>query len=124
MGFLSKLFGRGDADAAAPADSAWHFYVKSNFADEIVDLRVDPRHDLLEEFDGEGDAVSGYSASKDIIGAKSFRMIALRLVFDRDRRYTGDYTIEGGELVDQATYEAWKAKEESTNIGDTDVDGE
>ena len=122
MGLLARLFGRGGE--REPADTACHVYVKSHYADEIIDVRVDPRHDLLEEFGGGGDAVSHYSAHKDVVGAKSFRVIDLHLSFDRDRRLTGEATVEGGELVDQATYEAWKAREAAAQIGDTDVEGD
>ena len=109
MGFLGRLFGSNTKRAEkGPVDPAWHFFVKSKFADEIIDVRVDPSHDLAEEFEGDGDSVSHYSANKDVIGAKSFRMIHVHLVFDRERRYTGEAVLEGGELVDRTAYDAWK----------------
>jgi len=43
-------------------------------------------------------------------------------VFDAGRAYTGDYTIGGGELVDQAAYEAWKAREAAAKAGDANTD--
>ncbi|MBM4437645.1 MAG: hypothetical protein FJ029_10535 [Actinobacteria bacterium] len=111
MAFLGNLFGAGGRDRAPspPADTAWRFYVKSRHADEIIEVRIDPRHDLTEEFEGEGESVSHYSARKDAMGTKSFKMIRLHLIFDTDRQFTGDATVEGGSLVDKATYEAWKA---------------
>ena len=122
MGFFRRIFGGGNGEAKEPVDSAWHFYVKSNHADEIIDVRVDPNADLSPEFDGPGDSASHYTSNKDIIGAKSFRTINLYLVFDSGRAYTGDHTIEGGQLVDQATYEAWKAREAAATAGDAETD--
>ena len=122
MGFFRRLFGGGDGGSKEPVDTAWHFYVKSKYADEIIDVRVDPNADLSPEFEGAGDGASHYTTNKDIIGAKSFRTINLYLVFDAGRAYTGDYTIEGGELVDQAAYEAWKAREAAAKAGDADAD--
>ena len=122
MGFFRRLFGGGDGGAKEPVDTAWHFYVKSKYADEIIDVRVDPSADLSPEFDGAGDGASHYTSNKDIIGSKSFRTIHLYLVFSSGRAYTGDYTIEGGELVDQAAYEAWKVRETAASSGDADTD--
>ena len=123
MGFFRRIFGGGgDGGSKEPVDTAWHFYVKSNYADEIIDVRVDPNADLSPEFDGPGDGASHYTTNKDIIGAKSFRTIHLYLVFDAGRAYTGDYTIEGGELVDQATFEAWNARATAAKAGDADTD--
>lgn len=123
MGFFRRLFGGGDGESKAPVDTAWHFYVKSKYADEIIDVRVDPNADLSPEFEGAGDGASHYTTNKDIIGAKSFRTINLYLVFDASRSFTGDYTIEGGELVDQAAYEAWRAQQAAASAGDADTDG-
>ena len=122
MGFFRRLFGGGDGGSKEPVDTAWHFYVKSNYADEIIDVRVDPNNDLSPEFDGPGDSPSHYTANKDIIGSKSFRTINLHLIFSSGRAFTGDYTIEGGELVDQAAYEAWKAQETAASAGDAASD--
>lgn len=124
MGFLGKLFGLGGRDAGEAADPATHFYVKSDFADEIIDVRVDPHYELVAEFEDEGDSVSHYFARKEVIGIKSFRVIDLHLVFDRDRRYAGEHTIKGGSLVDRSTFEAWKAVQEAGQIGDTETDSD
>jgi len=77
MGFFRRLFGGGDGGSKEPVDTAWHFYVKSKYGDEIIDVRVDPNADLSPEFDGPGDGASHYTTNKDIIGAKSFRTINL-----------------------------------------------
>ena len=121
MGFFRRLFGGGDEGPKEPVDTAWHFYIKSKYADEIIDVRVDPNADLSPEFEGPGDGASHYTTNKDIIGAKSFRTIHLYLVFDSGRAYTGDYTLQGGELVDKTEYEAWKVRETAAKAGDTDT---
>ena len=70
MGFLRRIFGgSGSEKDSGPTDTAWHFYVKSKYADEIIDIRVDPNNDLSPEFDGAGDGASHYTANKDIVGA-------------------------------------------------------
>ena len=121
MGFLRRIFGgSGSEKDSGPTDTAWHFYVKSKHADEIIDVRVDPDNDLSPEFDGAGDGASHYTANKDIVGGKSFKTINLHLIFDTTRSFRGDYTIDGGELVDKAQYDAWRATEEAVVVGDTD----
>lgn len=121
MGFLRRIFGGKDSeDGSGPSDAAWHFYVKSNYAAEIIDVRVDPGNDLSPEFEGPGDGASHYTANKNIVGGKSFKTISLHLIFDMGRSFTGDYTLEGGELVDKAEYESWRASEEAGVVGDTD----
>ena len=121
MGFLRRIFGgSGSGDDGGPTDTAWHYYVKSKYADEIIDVRVDPDNDLSPEFEGSGDGASHYTANKDIVGGKSFKTINLHLIFDTSRSFTGDYTIDGGELVDKPQYDAWRAAEEAAVVGDTD----
>ena len=124
MGFFRRIFGGGDGNGGDPRDTAWHFYVKSNFADEILDVRVDAQNDLSPEFDGPGDLASHYTVTKDIIGSKSFKAISLHLIFDTNRSFTGDFTIEGGELVEQGVFESWKAQQQTTNVSDTNVDSD
>ncbi len=117
MGFLDRLFGTG---GSASTDAGLHIYVKSNYADEIIDVRIDPQHDLVEEYEGEGDAVSHYTAHRDVIGEKDFRIISAHLVFDRNRAFTGESSVEDGELVDRAEYDAWKARETAAQVADVD----
>ena len=121
MGFLRRIFGgSGSVEGSGVTDTAWHFYVKSKYADEIIDIRVDPDNDLSPEFDGAGDGASHYTANKDIVGAKSFKTINLHLIFDTSRSYTGDHTVDGGELVDKAQFDSWRAAEAAMVVGDTD----
>ena len=122
MGFFRRIFGGGDK--GEPRDSAWHFYVKSKFADEILDVRIDAGNDLSPEFDGPGDYASHYTVTKEIIGSKSFKTISLHLIFDTTRSFTGDFTIEGGELVEQDVFDSWKAQQQTTNVSDTNVDSD
>ena len=118
MGFLDRLFGAGGSQSA---DAGLHIYVKSGYADEIVDVRIDPHHDLVEEYEGEGDGVSHYTAHRDVIGQKDFRIISAYLIFDRNRAFTGDASVENGELVDRAAYDAWKAREAAARAVDEDA---
>ncbi len=118
MGWFRRLFGGGGAPSE-PVDKAWHFYVKSKYRDEVIDVRVDPDSDLSPEFDGPGDNASHYTCTKHVIGRKSFRPIELVLIFDTSRAFTGDYTVEGGTLVDKDAYEAWQAKERAAQAAES-----
>ena len=117
MGILGRLFGTGGSGSA---DTGLHIYVKSNYADEIIDVRIDPQRDLAEEYEGEDDAASHHTAHREVIGQKDFRIISVHLVFDRNRAFTGDASVEGGELVDRAEYDAWKARETTAQVADVD----
>ena len=105
---LSAVFGSG---AGGSGDDALWFYVKCATCGEIIGVRVSPTSDLVQEFDDAGDTVSGYSLHKQVTGRGGmpghpcFRLLQLDADFDT-RHQLLDVRVDGGELVDQAAYEA------------------
>ena len=106
----SALFGSGGGESDP---GQWH-YVQCQTCGEIVPVRVDPLHDLVQEFESAGDAVSGYSLHKEVMGRGGmpgkpcFRLLRLDGEFDERRRLLF-LNVSGGDLVDAAAYEAQQA---------------
>ena len=103
---LSAVFGAGSGGSG---DDALWFYVKCNACGEIIPVRVNPASDLIQEFEGAGDSVSGYSLHKEVMGRGGrpgrpcFRLLQLDADFDKGRHLL-DVRVDGGEPVDQAAY--------------------
>lgn len=102
MDFLKRLFGggggsRGDKDAL-------YIYVRSDRTGEVIRVRIHLYNDLSLSEDGDG-----YYVRKVIVGEKSFDRIEAQLTFDNKRQLSGSQ-IYGGELVDEAAYEAYRAQ--------------
>ncbi len=110
---LSAVFGSGSGGSA---DEALWFYVKCNACGEIIPVRVNPASDLIQEFEGAGDSVSGYSLHKEVMGRGGrpgrpcFRLLQLDADFDK-RRQLLDVRVDGGEPVDQAAYASQQQQE-------------
>ena len=91
---LGGLFGKGQSETS---DGGMYYYVRCKKCGEKIRVRI-ARWDLCEDFEGEGDAVSGYTCSKDVVGQKCFRTIHLSLKFDRNRREVSR-SCSGGEFI-------------------------
>lgn len=116
MNFLRNLFGGGQSGGDGDKDGIY-FYVRSNHSDEIIRLRLHRGNDLTLMDDG-----SGFFVRKVMVGQKSFNRIEGEFYFDRNRRFrSADLT--GGELVEQADYDAYVAAQESAHA-DTAPDGD
>lgn len=100
MNFLRKLFGgssrSGDQDAL-------YIYIRSARTGEVIRVRIHRYNDLSQNEEGEG-----YHVRKVVVGEKSFDRIEAHLNFDAKRRLTGG-DVTGGELVDEAAYDAYLA---------------
>ena len=64
-GYCRRCLGSGSSGSG---DDALWFYVKCNACGEIIPVRVNPASDLIQEFEGAGDSVSGYSLHKEVMG--------------------------------------------------------
>ncbi|MGF1503677.1 MAG: hypothetical protein GYB64_09260 [Chloroflexi bacterium] len=95
--FFEKLFGGGE-----PEDSGVYVYVKLHGADEIVRLRLEPKHELIPDDDG-------FYSRKSIVGPDSFKRAQATFYFNRDYKLVRA-KIEGGDL---STEDAWQAYLES-----------
>lgn len=101
MDFLKRLFGGGDR---GDDKDGVYIYVRSHQTGEVVRVRIHRYNDLSLNEEGEG-----YHVRKVIVGEKSFDRIEAHLNFDSKRQFTGGDVI-GGELVDEAAYEAYRAE--------------
>jgi hypothetical protein len=99
MRFLRALFGAG----APPADEAIHLYVRCARCSTIVHVRVDPRNELLLEFD-DGGMPAGYRLVKEVMDARCFRLMRAELAYDRSRRER-ERSIAGGAFATREEYE-------------------
>ena len=104
MSFLKNLFGGGKSAGAPRDEHATYYYVQCKKCGEKVRVRVDSRWDLDQEFEGEGDLVSGYVARKDVMGTKCFRMIKMTIHYDSGRNEV-EREIEGGEFITPQAFE-------------------
>jgi hypothetical protein len=107
MGLFDKLKGifAGTGGGKQPADSGIYLYVKLARSGEIVRLRLEPQYELVPDYDA-----GGFVCHKTVVGPHSFQRAEAAFHFDAGRRLTG-WDISGGELVDQA---AWEAQEDTT----------
>ena len=105
MSFLSKLFGRGKS--AGPQNDEWGmlYYVRCRKCGEVLRIRLDRRWDLQQEFEGSGDVVSGYTATKEVMGTQCFNMMHVEITFDTGYREKSK-EVRGGEFVTLEDYEA------------------
>ncbi|MFI5268026.1 MAG: hypothetical protein ACHQ7M_11675 [Chloroflexota bacterium] len=111
---MSRLFGRGGSPAGSSApDGGVYVYLRCNGTarrpcGEPLRVRINPLDDLLEEYEGEEERISGYVAHKDVLGAWCQTMTHLTINYDADKREIGRQA-EGATLIDAAEYERLQA---------------
>jgi hypothetical protein len=99
MGFFRRLFGGGPP---APKDRFVTYYVRPKRCDEIVPVRIDRNNDLSLTDEG------GYFVRKVARGERCPFPAELTVSFDSSRRES-EVTVQDGERVSEAAYEAWLA---------------
>lgn len=99
MNFLKRLFG----GARPAADDGLYYYFRSRRSGEVVQVRLNPHADLSQLDDNEG-----FYVRKVIVGTKSFERMEAEFFFDRNRRLLS-CDVTGGELVERADYDAYRA---------------
>lgn len=107
MNVLRRLFG----GRTASDDGAIHLYVKCNRCGAPVHVRVDPRNDLVSEYD-ESDDPSGYLLVKEIMDSRCFRLMRAEITYDR-ARHEQERTLEGGTFITKDEYEQLVVPNES-----------
>jgi hypothetical protein len=122
MGWLSRLFGGGASSAGSSApDGGVYIYLRCNGTPrrpcgEPLRVRINPLDDLLEEYEGEEERISGYVAHKDVLGAWCQSMAHLTIQYDAAKREIGRQ-VEGATLIDAAEYEQLRREARAAGSG-------
>lgn len=97
---LRRLFGAG-----GERDDGIYVYVRCGRCGERVRVRINPRSELQQEFQGDSDRVAGYFVRKMVVDQRCFRPIEVRMQLDPAHRVR-DRAIEGGAFLTRAEFEA------------------
>lgn len=103
MNFLKRLFGND----ARPTDDALHLYVRCNRCGSFLHVRVDPRHELIQDYDE--DSTIGYRLAKEMMDSRCFQLMRAEIEFDTSRRELSR-RIEGGTFVSKEEFEREQPK--------------
>jgi hypothetical protein len=123
MDALKGLFGFGGSNGSV--DRGVYLYVQCNRCQDVVRVRINMSSEASEISDEPEDDedLSGleyggakYIVSKGVVDSKCFRPMKLRVLFD-SRRKQLDQAVDGGTVVDQATWEAVRAARQSGSGG-------
>lgn len=98
MNLLRRLF-----STTPPPDPAIHLYVRCDRCGAPVHARIDPRNDLVTEYNDEDDAAS-YHLTKEMMDSRCFRIIRVEITYDRSRRPI-DRQISGGSFIAKEDYD-------------------
>lgn len=102
--FLKNIFGGGGDQRRG--DDGVYVYVRLDRSDEVVQLRLNPQHEFIPDYDQ-----GGYTTHKSVVGPRSFARAEAVFHFDEQRQLTGA-DIEGGQLADEA---AWQTQQNKTS---------
>jgi hypothetical protein len=109
---LKGMFGFGSSNGSV--DRGVYLYVQCNRCQDVVRVRINMSSEVSEISDEPeddedlGGLAAGnakYVISKGVVDSKCFRPMKLRVLFDGRRRQV-DQAVDGGTVVDQATWEA------------------
>lgn len=107
MGFLKRLFGGGQ-ESGSDKDGMY-YYFRADRSGEVIRIRMNRFNDLSQSDDD-----SGYYARKVIVGTKSFDRLEAEFIFDRNRKLVS-CEVSGGEMVEQADYDAYQDAQTATD---------
>ena len=105
MNILKKLLLGGGASGGD--NDGVYFYIRAKRTGEVIQVRLNRFNDL-----SASDNESGYFTRKVIVGQRSFDRIEAEFYFDKNRSFVSA-EVSGGELVDEADYEAYQADHSS-----------
>lgn len=117
FGRIKDMFG-GSGTSKPGGDAGIYMYVQLDRSSEVVQLRLEPQYELVPDYD-----TGGFQTNKTIVGPRSFERAAAIFMFDENRELVGA-DISGGELADEAAWNAQEAKPASTDPVDEDAAGE
>lgn len=114
---LKSMLGLGGGGAGQSADRGLYRYVRCNRCQDVVQVRISMSSEVSEisdEPDEDGDVrrpenpAARYAVTKGVVDSKCFRPMRLTILFDGRRREI-ESTVEGGEVVDEAAWDAVRA---------------
>ena len=123
MDALKSMFGFGGSNGSV--DRGVYVYVQCNRCQDVVRVRINMSSEVSEISDEPDDdedlsglAYGGakYIVSKGVVDSKCFRPMKLRVLFD-GRRKQVDQAVDGGTVVDQATWDAARAARQASSGG-------
>ncbi len=93
----NKSAGGGKSSKArrSKGDRGIYFYIRLEKGEEIVELRLDPQHDLAPDYE-----TGTYFSNKTIIGPKTIERAQATFYFDENKRFDRA-DISGGTLVEE-----------------------
>ena len=118
---LKSMLGFGGGSGGS-VDRGLYWYVRCNRCQDVVRVRINMANDVSEISDQpDEDAASvkpanpaaRYAVAKGVVDSKCFRPMRLTILFDGRRREL-ESTVDGGEVVDQAAWEAVRASRQPT----------
>ena len=113
---LKSIFGLGGG-AGQSADRGLYRYVRCNHCKDVVRVRINMSSEVSEISDEPEDdpdvsrpdnPAARYIVTKGVVDTKCFRKMQLTILFDGRRREL-ESAVEGGEVVDEAAWDAVRA---------------
>lgn len=98
MGFLKRLFGGGSKPPNSDPNGIYLYFRSRRAADAVAKVRIDKQYDLNREADG-------MRWHKTVVDPKYFSRMQVVILFDSNFNIVNK-DIQGGELIDEAAYEA------------------
>jgi hypothetical protein len=120
MDALKSMLGLGGG-AGRSADGGIYRYVRCDRCQDVVRVRINMASEVSEisdEPEDDGDVLRPSNpnakrmVTKGVVDSKCFRPMRLTILFD-GRRNEIESSVEGGELVDEAAWEAARASRQS-----------
>ncbi len=114
MGFLNRLLGK---KPETPKDAGLYFYVRCKHCDRVLHTRIDAERELTPRDEG------GYELRKEMMDDRCFRRFYLTATFDSSKR-PSSVEVQGGTLIDRATWEAEKDLPRRPPLPEAEPDGD
>jgi hypothetical protein len=114
---LKSIFGLGGGGSGGSGDRGLYRYVRCNRCKDVVRVRINMANEVSEISDEPDDdpdvrrpdnPAARYAITKGVVDSKCFRPMRLTILFNGQRREI-ESTVDGGELVDEAAWEAARA---------------
>jgi hypothetical protein len=119
---LKSMLGLGGGGASSSPDRGLYWYVRCNRCKDVVRVRINMANEVSELGDGTEEEEDGgivatnpdarYVVVKGVVDSKCYRSMRLTVLFDGRKRELESSVEGGGEVVDQAAWEASQASKQ------------